>query len=279
MVRYLVSNRNNSSCITRSLGQAREPADHPGHGRSARSLGKPEQPNEYARENAASGINRRGRYTYMKRSIDSSQLLAGKLSGTMSHDMASSSCASAAHGTRRHDHSRHRCAGHQPAAQQTDELKPFHDIQWKSVLDLLMAYQMYRVGWSGSCGAGRHCVSCCRRGSFHDGYIFPWPRSATVFACARQRVCAPRARPRAAHRAGFGVVDNVTAGSTISSTNYNWYIPSCMSGSSRATSMCRRKWCHCGTSSNLAATGSLSPVLFHGAGSGDLSARAAVHMN
>jgi uncharacterized alpha-E superfamily protein len=27
---------------------------------------------------------------------------------------------------------------------QTDELKPFDDIQWKSVLDSLMAYQMYR---------------------------------------------------------------------------------------------------------------------------------------
>jgi uncharacterized alpha-E superfamily protein len=27
---------------------------------------------------------------------------------------------------------------------QTDELKPFEDIQWKSVLDSLTAYQMYR---------------------------------------------------------------------------------------------------------------------------------------
>ncbi len=87
MVRFLVSDRNNSSCITCSLGQARENL------RTIRAIvprAAWETLNdlyEFTRENAASGINRRGRYAYMKRVVDSCQLLAGKLSGTMSHDM------------------------------------------------------------------------------------------------------------------------------------------------------------------------------------------------
>jgi uncharacterized alpha-E superfamily protein len=100
---------------------------------------------EYTRENATSGINRRGRYSYMKRVIDYCQLLTGKLSGTMSHDLTYEFLRMGRNMERADMTSRVidvRATNLLPL--QTDELKPFDDIQWKSVLDSLMAYQMYR---------------------------------------------------------------------------------------------------------------------------------------
>lgn len=145
VVRFLVSDKNNASCITCSLGQARENL------RTIRAIvprAAWEALNdlfEYTRENAASGINRRGRYAYMKRVVDSCQLLAGKLSGTMSHDMTYEFLRIGRFMERADMTSRVidvRATNLLP--KQLDELKPFEDIQWKSVLDLLMAYQMYR---------------------------------------------------------------------------------------------------------------------------------------
>ena len=145
VVRFLVSDKSNSSCITFSLGQARENL------RTIRAI-VPRAAwetlndlHEYSLENAASGINRRGRYAYMKRVVDSCQLLAGKLSGTMSRDMAYEFLRIGRFMERADMTSRVidvRATNLLP--RQTDELKPFDDIQWKSMLDLVMAYQMYR---------------------------------------------------------------------------------------------------------------------------------------
>jgi len=145
VVRFLVSDKNNTSCIICSLGQARENL------RTIRAIvprAAWEALNalyEFTRENATSGTNRRGRYAYMKRVVDSCQLLAGKLSGTMSHDMAYEFLRIGRFMERADMTSRVidvRATNLLP--KQTDELKPFDDIQWKSVLDLLMAFQMYR---------------------------------------------------------------------------------------------------------------------------------------
>jgi len=145
VVRFLVSDKNNANCIICSLGLARENL------RTIRAIvprGAWETLNdlyEFTRENATSGINRRGRYTYMKRVVDSCQLLAGKLSGTMSHDMAYEFLRIGRFMERADMTSRVidvRATNLLP--KQTDELKPFDDIQWKSVLDLLIAFQMYR---------------------------------------------------------------------------------------------------------------------------------------
>ena len=145
VVRFLVSDKGNPNCITCSLGQARENL------RTTRAI-VPRAAwetlndlNEYTRENAASGISRRGRYAYMKRVIDSCQLLSGKLSGTMSHDMAYEFLRIGRNMERADMTSRVidvRATNLLPG--QTDELKPFEDIQWKSMLELLMAYQVYR---------------------------------------------------------------------------------------------------------------------------------------
>ena len=145
VVRFLVSNKSNPSCITCSLGQARENL------RTIRAIvprAAWETLNdlyEFTLKNSGSGLNRRGRYAYMKRVIDSCQLLAGKLSGTMNHDMTYEFLRIGRFMERADMTSRVidvRATNLLP--KQTDELKPFDDIQWKSVLDLLMAHQMYR---------------------------------------------------------------------------------------------------------------------------------------
>ena len=145
VVRFLVSNKSNPSCITCSLGQARENL------RTIRAIvprAAWETLNdlyEFTLKNSTTGINRRGRYAYMKRVIDSCQLLAGKLSGTMNHDMTYEFLRIGRFMERADMTSRVidvRATNLLPKL--TDELKPFDDIQWKSVLDLLMAYQMYR---------------------------------------------------------------------------------------------------------------------------------------
>ncbi len=145
VVRFLVSDRNNPNCITCSLRQARENL------RITRSI-VPRSAwetlsdlNDFAHDNAASGIGRRGRYAYLKRIVDTCQLLAGKLSGTMSHDLAYEFLHMGRNMERADMTSRVidvRANNLLPS--QSEELRPFIDIQWKSVLDSLMAYQMYR---------------------------------------------------------------------------------------------------------------------------------------
>jgi len=145
VVRFLVADRHNPDCISCSLAQARENL------RTTRAIvprAAWETLNdlyEFTRENATSGINRRGRYSYMKRVVDSCQLFTGKLSGTMSHDLTYEFLRIGRNMERADMTSRVidvRATNLLP--KQTDELKPFDDIQWKSVLDSLMAYQMYR---------------------------------------------------------------------------------------------------------------------------------------
>ncbi|MGD2055919.1 MAG: alpha-E domain-containing protein, partial [Gammaproteobacteria bacterium] len=145
VVRFLVADRHNPNCISNSLAQARENL------RTTRAIvprAAWETLNdlyEFSRENATGGISRRGRYGYMKRVVDSCQLLTGKLSGTMSHDLTYEFLRIGRNMERADMTSRVidvRATNLLP--KQTDELKPFDDIQWKSVLDSLMAYQMYR---------------------------------------------------------------------------------------------------------------------------------------
>jgi uncharacterized alpha-E superfamily protein len=145
VVRFLLSDKNNPNCITCSLEMARENL------RTTRAIvprAAWETLNdlfEFTRENLNLGISRRGRYAYMKRVIDGCQLLTGKLSGTMSHDLSYDFLRMGRNMERTDMTSRVidvRATNLLP--NQSDELKPFEDIQWKSVLDSLTAYQMYR---------------------------------------------------------------------------------------------------------------------------------------
>ncbi|MGW8311202.1 MAG: alpha-E domain-containing protein [Thiogranum sp.] len=145
VIRFLVSDVRNSNCIINSLAQARENL------RTTRAIlprAVWETLNDlhaYASDNKTSGTSRRGRYAFMRRIIDYSQLLAGKLSSTMSHDQTydflrmGRNMERADMTTRVID-----VRGSNLLPSITEELRPFDDIQWKSVLDSLAAYQMYR---------------------------------------------------------------------------------------------------------------------------------------
>jgi uncharacterized alpha-E superfamily protein len=81
----------------------------------------------------------------MRRIIDNCQMLAGKLSGTMSHDMTYEFIRIGRNMERADMVTRVlgvRASNLLPSL--GEELKPFDDIQWKSVLESLEAYQMYR---------------------------------------------------------------------------------------------------------------------------------------
>ena len=145
VMRFLVSDVRNPNCIICSLAQARENL------RTTRAIlprAAWETLNDlfaYASDNKAGGMTRRGRYAYMRRIIDFSQLMAGKLSSTMSHDQTYDFIRLGRDMERADMTTRVievRASNLLPSI--TEELRPFDDIQWKSVLDSLAAYQMYR---------------------------------------------------------------------------------------------------------------------------------------
>ena len=145
VLRFLVADQRNPNCITCSLAMARENL------RTTRAIvprAAWEALNDlfaYARDNRNSGISRRGRYPYLRRIIDYCQLLAGKLSSTMSHDQTYDFIRMGRNMERADMTARVidvRASNLLPSL--SEELKPFVDIQWKSVLDSLAGYQMYR---------------------------------------------------------------------------------------------------------------------------------------
>lgn len=145
VMRFLVSDVRNPNCIVSSLANARENL------RTTRAIlprAAWETLNDlyaYASDNKTSGMSRRGRYAYMRRIIDYSQLMAGKLSSTMSHDQTYDFIRLGRDMERSDMTTRVievRASNLLPSI--TEELRPFDDIQWKSVLDSLAAYQMYR---------------------------------------------------------------------------------------------------------------------------------------
>lgn len=145
VLRFLIGDQKNPNCIACSLAMARENL------RTTRAIvprAAWEALNDlhaYARDNKSTGISRRGRYAYLRRIIDNCQLLAGKLSGTMSHDQAYDFIRMGRNMERSDMTARVidvRATNLLPSL--SEELKPFDDIQWKSVLDSLAGYQMYR---------------------------------------------------------------------------------------------------------------------------------------
>lgn len=145
VLRFLLADPVNPNCITCSLGMARENL------RTTRAIvprAAWESLNDlyvYARDNRNSGVSRRGRFHYLQRIIDYCQLLAGKLSATMSHDQTYDFIRMGRNMERSDMTARVidvRANNLLPSL--SEELKPFDDIQWKSVLDSLAGYQMYR---------------------------------------------------------------------------------------------------------------------------------------
>ncbi len=145
VLKYLVSDINSPVSIVNSLSYARENA------RTIRDVIPREAweqinaLNYYAKDQSATGLSKRGRFSYLKEIIQRNQAITGLLAGTMNQDQGYLFL---------------RLGGNLERADMTSriidvrtanllmsenlELRPFENIQWMSVLKSLTGYQMYR---------------------------------------------------------------------------------------------------------------------------------------
>jgi len=145
VLKFLVMDPNNYSSMISSMGFARENL------RTSRAIFPRaiwETLNDlygYTKEHKSSVLSRRGRYSFLCHIIDSCHLIAGKISASMSHDQIYEFVRLGRNIERADMTSRVIDVRADNLLPKYDEdLKPFADIQWKSVLDSLDAYQMYR---------------------------------------------------------------------------------------------------------------------------------------
>jgi uncharacterized alpha-E superfamily protein len=145
VMRFLVVDSNNKGCMLSSLESARENL------RTSRAIFPRavwetlNDLNTYVIENKSKALTRRERYQFMQHVIDSCHLISGKLSASMSHDQIYEFVRMGRNIERADMTSRVidvRAENLLP--KHAEEMKPFSDIQWKSVLDSLAGYQMYR---------------------------------------------------------------------------------------------------------------------------------------
>lgn len=145
VMRFLVMDAHNPGCMLNALDQARENL------RTSRAIFPREiwetvnDLHNYVKVNKSTALSRRGRYTFLKHVIDTCHIISGKLSATMSHDqtydflLLGRNIERADMTTRVID-----VRAENLLPNHNEELKPFDDIQWKSVLDSLAAYLVYR---------------------------------------------------------------------------------------------------------------------------------------
>jgi uncharacterized alpha-E superfamily protein len=160
-IKFLLSDRENPGSILSSLSFAREDL------RTTRDVVPREaweQVNDlylYVRNHLEMGMSRRGRYEFLKRITQGAQQVTGLLSGTMTHSAAydfvrmGRNLERADMTTRildvrsanlliRQSQSQFQESEEQTQEQTLQELNPFENIQWMSVLKSMSAYQMYR---------------------------------------------------------------------------------------------------------------------------------------
>lgn len=145
VVKFLLGDGTNPGSILSSLGAARENA------RTVRDYMPREaweQVNTltlHAKSNLAAGLGHRRRYDYLRDIINGVQQITGLLAGSMTHDEGYQFLRTGRNLERADMTIRIidvRSANLLPEA--SDELTPFRNIQWMSVLKSLSAYQMYR---------------------------------------------------------------------------------------------------------------------------------------
>jgi uncharacterized alpha-E superfamily protein len=145
VVRFLVADRRNPGSILSSLDVARE------NMRTSRVI-MPREAFEslndlylYARDNTARGLAAGRRFEVLDAIIRHCQQVTGLLSGTMSHD-DSYTFIKMGRNLERADMTTRVIDVRTDSLvlDELEDLKPFEDIQWRSVLNSLAAYQMYR---------------------------------------------------------------------------------------------------------------------------------------
>ena len=145
VLRYLVSDIQNPVSIISSLTQARENC------RTIRDI-IPREAWEgindlyiFAREQAQKGISMRGRHDYLRGIINGAQGMTGLLAGTMLHDEGYDFLKMGRNLERADMTTRIIDVRSANLLENThEELTPFENIQWMSVLKSLTGYQMYR---------------------------------------------------------------------------------------------------------------------------------------
>lgn len=145
VLKYLISDPASPVSIVNSLSYARENA------RTIRDVIPREAweqinaLNYYAKDQAATGMSKRGRFSYLKDVILRNQTITGLLAGTMNQDQGYLFLRMGRNLERSDMTSRIidvRTAN--LLTGENLELRPFENIQWMSVLKSLTAYQMYR---------------------------------------------------------------------------------------------------------------------------------------
>lgn len=145
VLKYLVSDTNSPVSIVNSLSYARENA------RTIRDVIPREAweqinaLNYYAKDQSATGLSKRGRFSYLKEIIQRNQSITGLLAGTMNQDQGYLFLRLGRNLERADMTSRIidvRTAN--LLTGENLELRPFENIQWMSVLKSLTGYQMYR---------------------------------------------------------------------------------------------------------------------------------------
>lgn len=145
VLRYLISDLQNPVSILTSLAMARE------NGRTIRDI-IPREAWEginnlhiFAREQSQKGISTRGRHDYLRGIISGAQAMTGLLAGTMLHDEGYSFLKMGRNLERADMTTRIIDVRSANLLEKSHEdLTPFENIQWMSVLKSLTGYQMYR---------------------------------------------------------------------------------------------------------------------------------------
>ena len=144
VIRFLMASERNPGSILSTLGGARE------NFRAMRGIiptAAIEHINDlylFAKENIASGVTRKGRFKFLRRIIDVSQMNAGLLASTMLHDHAYCFVELARNIERSDMTTRILDVRSKNPISVSDDLKPFKNIQWMSILKSLTAYEVYR---------------------------------------------------------------------------------------------------------------------------------------
>ena len=99
---------------------------------------------QYAKSNTQSGYSKKGRFPYLQNIILGAQSITGLLAGTMLHDMGYDFLKMGRNLERADMTTRIIDVRSADLLQEHEELTPFGNIQWMSVLKSLTAYQMYR---------------------------------------------------------------------------------------------------------------------------------------
>lgn len=146
ILKFMISDQNNPGSINSSLQAARENA------RTIRDI-IPRETWEsindlfiYAKSNAQSGISRKNRHSYLQKVILGAQTLTGQLAGTMYHDMGYDFLRMGRNLERADMTTRIIDVRSADLLEKEHEenLTPYENIQWMSVLKSLTGYQMYR---------------------------------------------------------------------------------------------------------------------------------------